>query len=182
MQLLDPHGGVTVLVQAGAITRQLDARLFGKRARQPQGRQAFEQLAKGAVGGVQCGIADLGEILDGREGVRRYQALLVGTVNVTAEGVHQAQCAALLAIGRHLQQGLGLQFIDDVVELLLLCLHGLAQGVPLVDRALQFSEVVAHTLQQLQLLGEHLAGVIDATALLQGAQHAFELFEDAPDT
>ncbi|MNF03053.1 hypothetical protein D3C80_2023020 [compost metagenome] len=76
---------------------------------------------------------------------------------MTAEGIHQAQHAALLAVGRHLQQGLGLQFVDDVVEFLLLRLHGLAQRVPLCDRALQFGEVVAQALQQLQLLGEHLA-------------------------
>ncbi len=73
------------------------------------------------------------------------------------EAVHQAQQAALLAVGGHLQQGLGFQFVDDAVELLLLRLHCLAQPTPAFNGALQGGEIFVKALQQLQLLGQHLA-------------------------
>ncbi|MNH44431.1 hypothetical protein D3C79_1065960 [compost metagenome] len=73
-----------------------------------------------------------------------------------AEGVHQAQHSTLLAVARHLQQCLGLQFVDDVVELLLLCLHGLTQGRTAGDAVLQFVEVGAQALQQGQFFSQHL--------------------------
>ncbi|MNV53526.1 hypothetical protein D3C71_1456800 [compost metagenome] len=140
-----------------------------------------EQLREAGVGGVQGCLADLGEGLHRREGVGRHQALLVGAIDVATEGVHQAEHAALLAVGGHFQQGLGLQFVDPVIERPLLRLHGLAQRQPAVDGALQRREVIAQALKQLQLLGEHLARFIDAATLLQGAQQAFELTEDAGD-
>ncbi|MNE53213.1 hypothetical protein D3C76_1080220 [compost metagenome] len=113
-------------------------------------------MPEAGIGGVQGTVADLGEVLDGGEGVGRHQALLVGAVDMSAEGIHQAQRATLLAVGGHLQQGLGLQFVDHLVELLLLYLHGLAQGDTVGDAALQFAEVLAQALQQRQLFGQHL--------------------------
>ncbi|MNE80260.1 hypothetical protein D3C80_1768110 [compost metagenome] len=113
-------------------------------------------MLKAAVGSVQGVVANLGEVLDGGEGVGRRQALLVSTVDMPAESVHQAQHTALLAVGRHFQQGLGLQFVDHVVELLLLHLHGFTQGDAVGNTALQLAEVVAQALQQRQLVGQQL--------------------------
>ena len=92
------------------------------------------------------------------------------------------QGTILLAVGRHVQQRLGLQLVDGIVELLLLLLHCLAQGHPVGDGALQLGEVIAQALQQGQLFGQHLARLIDVAALLQGAEHAVELVEDAADS
>ncbi|MNN36707.1 hypothetical protein D3C81_1506120 [compost metagenome] len=83
--------------------------------------------------------------------------MLVGAVDIPGKTVHKAQQAVLLAVGGHLQQGLGFQFVDDAVELLLLRLHGLAQSTPAFNSALQGGEIFVKALQQLQLLGQHLA-------------------------
>ncbi|MNP64529.1 hypothetical protein D3C76_1600330 [compost metagenome] len=72
--------------------------------------------------------------------------MLVGAVDMPAKGIHLAQHATLLAVGRHLQQGLSLQLVDHIVQLLLLRLHGLAQGGAVGDGLLQFAEVVAQAL------------------------------------
>ncbi|MNH12627.1 hypothetical protein D3C79_721730 [compost metagenome] len=157
MQLLDTQGGASVLLEAGAVFPQFHAGLFHYCAREAQGGEGLDQLPQAFIGSVQRRLANLGEVLQRREGVRRHEALLVGAVDIPGKTVHKAQQAVLLAVGGHLQQGLGFQFVDDAVELLLLRLHGLAQSTPAFNSALQGGEIFVKALQQLQLLGQHLA-------------------------
>ncbi|MCY1428539.1 hypothetical protein D9M71_444280 [compost metagenome] len=120
LQLLHTYGGAAVLIQAGAVLAQLDTRLLSDGAWQAQRRKAFKQLRKAIVGGIQGVITDFGKILDRGEGVGGNQALLVGTFDMPAEGIHQAQHTTLLTVVRHFQQGLGLQLVNRLAECMLL--------------------------------------------------------------
>ncbi|MNN45945.1 hypothetical protein D3C81_1603020 [compost metagenome] len=65
-------------------------------------------MPKAGIGGVQRTFAHPREFLDGGEGISRHQALLVSAIDMPGEVIHQAQYGTTLAVGRHVQQGLGL--------------------------------------------------------------------------